>query len=769
MSMDRRQFVKLTGAGASGALATGAAGGQQTGVPTAEAFEFVGVSEDLRLVINSDSPTEAAEGISLTDVTPPLDIEGTADGGTWTSSPTTVTEQELIDAFRDFNEQTDTDLGTIVEGFLDTTPEDLVATLLEDLSVETLLANSDGAELFRIIADIIDALDLDAGQGEDIINAIEEGSAIIPDVPLITVPSIVEILEQDPALDVFIAEIAGFGIGDGNADKLLAGDVDRQTRANLLQTVIERVDDVIDSLPDLITDALNINIPNIPTLNDATDLVAFGDWALKTITEIQNSGLLSGQAINTQALEDLEAKVGENPDEAAVLGALAELDSQQTTGADTQQDTVSTQQQQQDPSLIDRLLEANSVAELDTKINTIASEIRNQGFDAVFGSGDGSQQDQDTLKILLDLLEQQLTLDVNIGEISGEFDTDNDLMTAPVGQSNVSLDGSFENGIISFVQDLLDQLDTGSDDGSNNQGSFLDPIIEDIDSSDLQGLIDELTSDLEAQNLIDLPPLAVGLTTGTSGSFDGAFEIEDGPAGGRVEFVANEFTVGYDTLISQVDAIDVTAALTNVDITNFDLKQDVIDNISDSAWDQSATKLGETLKGFAQDGGGFQNNPVAFLENNISGVSDFSEFLDETAGNAGQNIAPVELLADVTAALDVDLLVGVVTGVAPQAFTDSSGRHAVETDVTIVGVPASLTGTLAPQDLDGDGLFEDIRGTASSVEDIGVLDTQALFAALKDGTAQQTPRAFNFSQSGPDDEVTILDVAAHWRTHAAGE
>ena len=767
MSMDRRQFVKLTGVGASGALATNAAAGEQSTLgPTAETFEFVGVSEEVRLVVNSDDPTNPDRGITLSGVEPPLDVEGTAPGdGTWNSAPTTVTETELIEGLRNFNEQNDVDLGTLLEDILDDTPEELVATLLENLSVESLLANSNGDELFRIIADIIDALDLDAGQGEDIINAIDNGTEIIPEVPIIDVPSILEILENDPAFDSFIATIAGFGLGGGNADKLLAGDVDRQTRANLLQTVIERVDDVIDSLPDLITDALDISIPDIPTLNDATDLVAFGDWLLQTITELQNTSLGGGSA----SVQQLEARLSDDPDQAEVMQALADLEAQQTVsadgGTDTQQEEMVGTQQQQDPSLIDRLLATNSVTELDNEIDTIAQEIRNQGFDAVFGSGDGSNQDQDTLKILLDLLEQQLTLDVNIGQISGDYNPDTGVMTAPVGESNVSVDGSFQNGLISFIQDLLDQLGSG-DDGGNQDPGLIDVVLDAINLDDFQPLIDELLDELQAQNLIDLPTLQAGLTTGTSGSFDGSFAIEDGPAGGSVQFVENEFTIGYDKLITDIENIDVATALGNVEVTDseFNLKTDVIDNVPDSAWNDISTKLGESLKGFASDGAPLKNNPVAYLENNISGVSDFPTFLNDTAASAGTNIETEVLLTDIATATDVDGVVTLVTNLAPNAFTDSAGRHAVEAAFTIVGKPGELPGGITPQDNDGDGRFETFRGS-----EVDILDTQELFNALKNGSAQQTPRAFNFSQSSAEDEVSILDVAAHWKTHVAEE
>ena len=76
------------------------------------------------------------------------------------------------------------------------------------------------------------------------------------------------------------------------------------------------------------------------------------------------------------------------------------------------------------------------------------------------------------------------------------------------------------------------------------------------------------------------------------------------------------------------------------------------------------------------------------------------------------------------------------------------------------GIPP-IVGTDPPQDINGDGLFEDITGSG----DTGIVDTQALFDNLSSADIQDNAEAFNFSDASPDDEVTILDVAAHWRQH----
>jgi hypothetical protein len=64
-------------------------------------------------------------------------------------------------------------------------------------------------------------------------------------------------------------------------------------------------------------------------------------------------------------------------------------------------------------------------------------------------------------------------------------------------------------------------------------------------------------------------------------------------------------------------------------------------------------------------------------------------------------------------------------------------------------------GDAPPRDLDGDGLFEDVRGDGERT----ILDVQTLFTNLGSNVVQSNPAAFNFDGVGPG-EVTILDVQA---------
>jgi len=56
-------------------------------------------------------------------------------------------------------------------------------------------------------------------------------------------------------------------------------------------------------------------------------------------------------------------------------------------------------------------------------------------------------------------------------------------------------------------------------------------------------------------------------------------------------------------------------------------------------------------------------------------------------------------------------------------------------------------------DLDGDGLYEAVRGK----DEFTILDIQTLFNNLENPDLQEYSEAYNF-QGGSPDEVTILDV-----------
>ncbi|WP_336343237.1 dockerin type I domain-containing protein [Halalkalicoccus ordinarius] len=63
-----------------------------------------------------------------------------------------------------------------------------------------------------------------------------------------------------------------------------------------------------------------------------------------------------------------------------------------------------------------------------------------------------------------------------------------------------------------------------------------------------------------------------------------------------------------------------------------------------------------------------------------------------------------------------------------------------------------------PQDLTGDGLYEDINGDGELTE----ADTQLFYDYLDDPTIQENPEKFDFNGDG-EDEIDLLDVQAHYQ------
>jgi PKD repeat protein len=73
--------------------------------------------------------------------------------------------------------------------------------------------------------------------------------------------------------------------------------------------------------------------------------------------------------------------------------------------------------------------------------------------------------------------------------------------------------------------------------------------------------------------------------------------------------------------------------------------------------------------------------------------------------------------------------------------------------VTVPAIPPLPGYGDLPQDLDGDGLYEDVNGDGT----FDIFDVQALFENLNSDTVQQNAEAFNFDGDGP---VDIFDVQA---------
>ena len=75
------------------------------------------------------------------------------------------------------------------------------------------------------------------------------------------------------------------------------------------------------------------------------------------------------------------------------------------------------------------------------------------------------------------------------------------------------------------------------------------------------------------------------------------------------------------------------------------------------------------------------------------------------------------------------------------------------------GLPTLPGADNPPKDLDNDGNYEDITGSG----EVDIFDTQTLFNNLDSEELQANAASFNFNPYSPDDEVTIFDVASHWK------
>jgi hypothetical protein len=141
------------------------------------------------------------------------------------------------------------------------------------------------------------------------------------------------------------------------------------------------------------------------------------------------------------------------------------------------------------------------------------------------------------------------------------------------------------------------------------------------------------------------------------------------------------------------------------------------------------------------------------LDNSSISVDNTTVSLDATVGNA--LAGPDVVLANLTLRFDA-------TGSVQLSATNATIRNANGTayDSTQTGTVVSTTGpppvlVNPPQDLNGNGLYEDIRGDGR----LDVLDVQTLFNNLDNPAVQNNVEFFKFS--GLDrEEVSVLDVQA---------
>jgi hypothetical protein len=269
--------------------------------------------------------------------------------------------------------------------------------------------------------------------------------------------------------------------------------------------------------------------------------------------------------------------------------------------------------------------------------------------------------------------------------------------------SQLDLDGDGQPDITpEQIEQQLLNLDFNSLLGPLGIQATVSQISGDFDPS--QGLVTAPISDpdisisFEGQEVTNLTlPLSVNLTTEQSGSMTGsASGLESDSA--SVTLVENEFTLGLDGIETLIKGIDFNSLL-------LDLLQ------------SSDFSLGDL---------------------------DLQSLL--------QDIDPNDLIGN----LDLSQILG-------WYITDESGRHYLELALDLefgggLPIPEPLRPELPgpPQDSDGDGLYENVRGESG---DPTARDVQELFNNLDNPEVQNNSEVFNFQGNDPN-KVSILDVQA---------
>jgi hypothetical protein len=141
---------------------------------------------------------------------------------------------------------------------------------------------------------------------------------------------------------------------------------------------------------------------------------------------------------------------------------------------------------------------------------------------------------------------------------------------------------------------------------------------------------------------------------------------------------------------------------------------------------------------------------------NTGDVSD-TQTVQVDAGALGTDATTVSLAGEASTTVTLTL----------STADDDYGTYTVTVEsanndaTTSARVTLPTLGQNPPRDPGDDGQYEDIDGDGR----VNIFDVQALFNRLGDSSVQDHPQAFSFSPASPSTEVTILDVATHWRAY----
>jgi len=345
-----------------------------------------------------------------------------------------------------------------------------------------------------------------------------------------------------------------------------------------------------------------------------------------------------------------------------------------------------------------------------------------------------------------------------------------------------------------IVQGYLEELDIERILGNSTIENFLDAAILDIGIPEFTGSIDRENGLVTAtpseislvvgfqtrggEFLNARLPFDISLTTGDSGTLSGSADGLD-TDGATVTLVDNEFTLGIGELdlvgadLSTIIAELVTAF--GIDLGNLDIESLLADLDIGGLLD--GIGLGNIIKTLITDESGRH-----YLELDL--VMDFAaEPLlpgalagRVTDSEGGAVSGAVVSVLDPDSGKPIETAVTVGDGsyemaapagtyeitVKATGFRQFSGTAVVwdgqqlSFDATLVAGPPPLPGfSREPQDPDGDGRYERVRGA----DKFTILDVQALFNNLDSDAVQNNPEFYSF-QEGDRRSVTILDVQA---------
>lgn len=301
------------------------------------------------------------------------------------------------------------------------------------------------------------------------------------------------------------------------------------------------------------------------------------------------------------------------------------------------------------------------------------------------------------------------------------------------------------------------------------------------------------------------PEITITDATGETVALESGPDIGDAGDGTNNELT---FAIAPDNSFDTTElAVGVTTTVTYPEVASNQSSEFAVD-IADSSGETATDRVAVTVENTDTTDGGDSNQTVALspAEQNVTvnesttvdleigsvtngvGAYDFTLTLNDSAravitdvslgGDPGQadvsiaddgsNVSVTAALADTADTGTVTLTTVTITGADAGTVSinpvindvgDESGNPytIAETSgatLTVEGGPGDVTGDgNAAQDIDGDGLYEDVNGDGKA----GASDVQAFFAAQDSEAIQSNPAAFDFNGDGT---VSISDIQA---------